>query len=200
MRSAPTRSRRLGIDAGHSQHLVQAPVHLRLHSCVGGRGNHLPGFVEAHIGRAAVAPKKLFDGDDADGCLSLCLRSSRVLQLWFSRVLHLWSCRADVFFPWSFCAGPAARSRPGGCSGRPGRSVFRRHVRVLLLCRKSCCCVERPTHVRRRRSPPFELGGPIANDASRPCRPRSGIGSAALLFRECAHPGRARCASDRRIR
>jgi hypothetical protein len=38
---------------------------------------------------------------------------------------------------------------------------------------KSFCCVERPTHVRRRRSRPFELGGPIANDASCPCRPRS---------------------------
>jgi hypothetical protein len=67
MPSAPTRSRRLGIDAGHSQHLLQSPVHLRLHSCVGGRGNHLPGFVQSHIGRAAVAPKKLFDGDDAHG-------------------------------------------------------------------------------------------------------------------------------------
>jgi hypothetical protein len=59
---------------------------------------------------------------------------------------------------------------------------------------KSFCCVERPTHVRRRRSRPFELGGPIASDASR--RPRSPVDSAAFLFRECAHPGWARRASD----
>ena len=48
----------------HAEHLLQSPIHLRLHSGVGGHGNHLPVLVDAHSGRTAITPQKLFNGDD----------------------------------------------------------------------------------------------------------------------------------------